>query len=124
MRFAGANFGGVDDAKSGDAIGFTAFLEGEEFGFFVGVGGNDKFAGVPVRDVVTSAEFVSEAVTFDAQAGFERAFGVIDSRVDDAAIARAGGHADVRILFGEEDVLVAFGDGVRDGAADYAAADD
>src|SRR5262245_56536238 len=44
--------------------------------------------------------------------------------MDHAAIAGTGGHAEFGILFDEEDVLPAMGEGFGDGAADDTAADD
>jgi hypothetical protein len=44
--------------------------------------------------------------------------------VDYAAVASAGGHAELGILLDQEDVLGALGDSVSYGRADYAAADD
>jgi len=73
---------------------------------------------------VLSAEIVHEAIAFDAERGFKGIFWVVDAGVDYAAVAGAGGHAELGILLDEEDILGALGDGVGDGGADYAAADD
>jgi hypothetical protein len=40
-----------------------------------------------------------------------------------AAVARAGGHAELGILFDKENIVRALRNGVRNGAADYPAAD-
>src|SRR4029077_15604087 len=99
-------------------------FQGGQGGFLVGVGGYDEFAGVAERDVVFGAEVVHQAVAFDAEACFEGIFRVVDAGMDDATVARAGGHTELGILLDEKDVLGAMGDGVGYGPADYAAADD
>src|SRR5579871_1455949 len=50
-------------------------------------------------------------------------FRIVDSRAIDAAVARAGGHADLRILLDEENILPVLRNGLRDGAADDATTD-
>ena len=88
------------------------------------VSGYDQFAGVAEGDVVLGAKVVHQAIAFDAESGFEGIFWVVDAGVDYAAVASAGGHAELGILLDEEDVAGALGDGVGDGAADYATAND
>src|SRR5713101_1375770 len=70
------------------------------------------------------AEFVHHAVARDAQARLQRILLIVDSRMDDSAIARTGGHANARILLHQKDILPALRKHIRGGAADHAAADD
>ena len=77
-----------------------------------------------MRNVVSGAEFVAKTVAGDAVAGLERARRIVKAGVEDAAIAGAGGHAEARELFDEEDVVPAGGELGGRGAADDSAADD
>ncbi len=69
------------------------------------------------------AEFVHHAVARDAQARLQRILLIVDSRMDDSAIARTGGHANARILLDQKDILPALRKHIRGGAADHATAD-
>ena len=69
-------------------------------------------------------EFVRETVAGDAVAGLERARRIVKAGMEDAAIAGAGGHAEARELFDEEDVVPAGGELSGSGTADDSAADD
>jgi len=124
VRLAGANGGGVKDAHAGDAVGFAAALEIFQFGGLVGVGGDEEFSGAAMGNVVGGAEFVGEAIAFEAVARFEGVSRVVEAGMDHAAVARAGGHAGFGKRFDEKDVVPAGGEFAGDGAADDSAADD
>ena len=51
---------------------------------------DDQLAAARVRHVVLGAELVQQTAPFDAQPRLERAGGIVDARVDDAAVVRAG----------------------------------
>src|SRR6266568_998894 len=124
VRLAGANLGRANEAQAFDAVLFAAFLQRGEFRFFVWFGGNDEFAAVAIRHVMLRAKFVGEAIPLNAEARLQRVFRVVDAGVVDAAVARAGGHAQLGKLLDEKNVLPARGDDAGDGAADHATADD
>src|SRR6266851_5244959 len=124
VRLAGTNLVGADEAQAFDTVLLVILFQRVQGGFFVRVSGYDEFSGVAEGDIVFGAELIHQAVAFDAEAGFEGIFRVVDAGVNDAAVARAGDHAELGILLDEENVAGALGDGVGDGAADYAAADD
>ena len=88
------------------------------------VGGDNNFSAVAERNVVFRAEFVREAVAFDAVAGLQRILRIVDSRVVDAAVARARGHAELGKFLDQKNVLPALRNGMSDGTADDATADD
>jgi hypothetical protein len=71
---------------------------------------------------VLRAKFLGQTVAFDTVASFPGIFRVVDAGVDDAAVARAGRHAELGILLDEKDVLPTAGESFGDGATDYAAA--
>ena len=67
MRLVLADFGGVDEFEAFDAVILAAFLERGKLGLFVRIGGDHQLAAVTERHVVPFAEFVSQAIAFDAQ---------------------------------------------------------
>ena len=85
---------------------------------------DDEFTGGAERDVVLGAKFLGQAIPFHTMPSFPGIFWVIDAGVDNAAVARAGGHAESWILLDEKDVLPAAGERFGDGATDNTAADD
>ena len=107
VRFALADLRGINNLQAFDAIVFSAFLQSDEFLFFVCIGGNDEFPGVAKSHLVLRAEIVGEAVAFDAKARFQRILRIVNARMIDAAVARAGRHAEFRKLLDEKDVLPA-----------------
>jgi len=124
VRFAGPDGSAVDEAKVLYAIGAAVFGKSGELRFFFGGCGDDEFAGATMRNVVGGAELVGEAIAGDAVAGFEGARRIVKAGMEDTAIAGAGGHAEARELFDEEDVVPAGGELGGRGAADDSAADD
>ncbi len=124
VRLACVNCGGVNDAHAGDAVGFAAALQVFQFRGLVGIGGDEEFSRAAMGNVVGGAEFVGQAVAFEAVARFEGIFRVVEAGMDHAAVARAGGHAGTRKGFDEEDVVPAEREFPGDGAADDSAADD
>jgi hypothetical protein len=77
-----------------------------------------------MQNLVRVAELVRQAIAADAMAGFERAGSVINPGVDDAAVPRAGAHAELGHLLEKEDVLPSRGSGTRDRATNDASTDD
>jgi len=92
--------------------------------FFFLCNTHDNFAGALVRDVMGGAKRVGQTVAFDAVAGLERIRRVVEAGVDDAAVARAGGHANAGHLLEDEDVGRARRQLGGNGAADNPASDD
>src|SRR5258708_65521 len=124
VRLALANFGGVNQAQAFDSVVLAAFLECEKFCFLLCVGGHNEFSAVAERNVVLNAKFVRQPVAFDRVAGLQRILRIINSRMNDAAVARAGRHAELGKLLDEKTVLPGLGNGAGDSAADDATADD
>ena len=85
---------------------------------------DDKLPGGAVGNIVLRAKILGQAIAFDTMACFPGIFRVVDAGMNDAAVARAGGHAEFGNLFDKEDVLPAAGKRFGDGTADYAAAND
>src|SRR5438128_1835022 len=76
-----------------------------------------QLSAVAKGHVVFLAKFVSEPVALDAQPRLERILRIVDAGVVHAAVARAGGHAELRKLLDQEHVLPPRRDRARDGAA-------
>src|SRR6266581_1321117 len=124
VRLASANSLWANQAQALDAIVFAAFLQCCQVFLFLRVGGYDEFSAGAIGNFMLLAEFVHHAVARDAQARLQRILLIVDSRMDDSAIARTGGHANARILLHQKDILPALRKHIRGGAADHAAADD
>jgi len=124
VRLTLADFRLVDKLEALNAVVFTALLEREELGLFVTIGGDHQLAAMTEWNLVFLAEFVGEAIAFHAQASLQRALRIVNPRMVDTAVARAGGHAELGKLLDEENVLPALGDGPSNGAADHAPSDD
>src|SRR5262249_35422326 len=124
MRFAFANFLRANQAKTFDAVLLAAALQGREVGFLMRIGGHHQLAAVAMRNTVFGAKFVEQAVAFDAVARLQRILRVVDTGVNHAAVAGAGGHAELGELLDEKDVLPASRNRVSDRAANHAAAND
>ena len=124
VRFAGPDGSAVDEAQAFDPVGAAVFGKSGELRFLFGGCGDDEFAGAAVRNVAGGAEFVAETVAGDAVTGLEGAGRIVKAGMEDAAVAGAGGHAEARELFDEEDVVPAGGELGGRGAADDSAADD
>src|SRR5260370_8465800 len=122
--FAGMNLDGADDAQPLDSVVFPSLFQRDEFRRLMRVGCDYQLSGVPMRDVVFGAEFVGEAIAFQAVARLERVFRIVDAGVDHAAVARAGSHPELGKLFDEEDILPALRHGASDSAPDDTSADD
>ena len=123
VRLDGANARRIDDSQALDIIAFTLFLEGEKLLLFGSVLCNDKLPGGATGDIMLRAELLGKAIAFDAETRLQRIFGVVDSGMDDAAIARAGGHPEFGILLDEKNVLPTtrkrFGDRAANNASAY-----
>src|SRR5208282_5124391 len=113
---------GVQNLQALDTVFLAFFQEGVELGFFLLRFSDDKFTGGAVRNIVLGAKFLGQTIAFHTVAGFPGISRVVDTGVDDAAIARAGGHPELGILLDEKDVLPAAGEGIGEAATDYAAA--
>src|SRR5438552_16951298 len=86
--------------------------------------GHHQFSAVAKRHVVLFAELIRKPDDLHAKPRFQRIFRVINAGVVHAAVARAGGHAELWKLLDKKNVLPVFGDGARDRAPNHAAADD
>lgn len=86
---------------------------------------NDPLARPLEPDAVLFAQLVQQILAADAQLRLEAAGPVVDSRVDDLAVARARFGADGAVALDEErGCVVALGELARNGEADDAAAYD
>jgi hypothetical protein len=73
---------------------------------------------------VCGAKFVGQWIAAKTMASFQGAGRIVQAGVDDAAIARAGAHADFGERFENKDVTPAAGEGAGDRATYDTAADD
>ena len=73
-----------------DAMVMRLCLQPLEGILLVGVGGDDELSGPLVGNSPFFTSLVQELSAFDAQRGLQGTFGIIDSRMDDFAVAAAG----------------------------------
>jgi hypothetical protein len=121
--FALANFRWANQSQAFDAVLLAALVQRFQCGFFARLGGYHQLAGTPVRDMVLFAKSKCEWIALQAMARFERAGRIVNSRVNYAAIARAGSHAYTRKALHDEDILPLFGKLGGYSAANYSTAD-
>src|SRR5205823_7604384 len=106
-----------------DAVGDAGLKQRFESGDFAAIGGDNELAALFVRHVVRAAELVEERPSFDTEPRLQRAGGIVDARVNDAAVVRAGFETRTRMFLEDADRQVAFRDRQRRGEARDAAAD-
>ena len=73
-----------------DAIVLCLCLQPLKGLLLVGVGGDDELSDPLVGNSPFFAGLVQELSAFDAQRGLQGSFGIIDTRMDDFAVAAAG----------------------------------
>ena len=124
VRLAGAHSGAVHYPQTHDAVGAAVFGKMFELCYLVRVLSHHKLAAIPVRHAVRGAEFVQHAVARHAQPRFQRARRIVNARMDNAAISRAGAHAELGRLLDKKHIAPALRNRARHGATHHAAADD
>src|SRR5438876_11180347 len=89
----------------------------------VRVGGDDQLAAAPVRNATLGEETIERAPARHAQLRLERPRGIVDSRVNDLAVARAGARADRALALEHDGFAPAERQGSGDGETHHAGAD-
>jgi hypothetical protein len=124
MGFSCTNFCFFNNAQPFYTVFLSFFQKGQELRFFFLRFRDDELAGNPIRYVIFRAKFYGQAIPFHAMLGFPRIRGIVNARMNDAAVARTGGHSELRKLFDEKDFLPATGQSFRNRATDNTAAND
>ena len=107
-----------------DSIGSPVFRKLFELGNFGFVTGDNNFPAIAVRDPVCRAEFFGQPIPFHTKSSFEEFRRIVDTRMNYAAVARTGGHAQPRRLLQQKHIFDPAGKLVCDGAAHHATAND
>ena len=97
VRLALKNEAAIDERRARDAVAMRALQQTFERAELRMVVRDDELAAADVRHVVRRAEVVQAIAPFDAQRGLERASRVVQTRVNHAAVARAGAVTEPRI---------------------------
>src|SRR5712675_411433 len=111
LRLQRARFARGENAQIGDAVGLGLRMEFFQPRDLRRIGSDDQLAAAPVRNPAFREEGIKRAPARHAQLRLERPRGIVDSRVNDLAVSRAGARAD-RALGFEHDYL-APGEGQR-----------
>ncbi|MBN9262792.1 MAG: glutamine-hydrolyzing GMP synthase [Hyphomicrobium sp.] len=106
------------------AIADRGLLDGLELRNLCFIRCNEKLGNALVGDAVLVAELVELRLAIDAQLGAQRARRIIDARVNDLAVARAGLGADDVVLLEDHHLAPGHGECACNGEADDAGADD
>jgi len=122
MRLAPADLLAVDETQFLDAIRAAILHERIQREGFGGRGRYNYFSGVPVWHAMSRAELVCELVAPHAMACLQRSRGVVDSRVDDTAVAGTGSHSKLWQRLKQEDITPGGRQCPGDGASDDTAA--
>ena len=85
---------------------------------------DDQLAGLTVRHVVAGAERVHQPSPFDAQPGLQRSGWVVDARVNDPAVVRAGVETRARVPLEDACRMAARRERPGRGQSGHAGADD
>jgi hypothetical protein len=107
-----------------DAVPFSEGAKPPEFAFFRWTRCGDDLCNPPVGYVVTAADPVQETVSLDAEPCFQRAVGVVDTRMDHLAVPARGLLSVLRIPLEHVQGCVSPGKLCGDGKPDGTPADD
>jgi hypothetical protein len=113
----------IDELEAFHSVRVAARLQRHERRHFRLVCGDDDFSAAEVGDTVHGAKLVHHAAALHRQARLERAGGIVDARVDDAAIVGARVEARTRMSFNHADGKTAACDGGGGGESGDAGAD-
>src|ERR1700694_4839388 len=80
--------------------------------------GYNQFSRRAIRHSMLLTEFFCEVISFDTQPGLQRIGRIVESGVNDAAIARTGGHPEFGELLYKIHTRPISGESFGDGAAD------
>src|SRR6266705_1780782 len=124
LRLQRASFGVREHFQIGHAV--LGGLRAELFqrGNLRHFGRDDELAATPVRNAVLREKRVKSLAARDAQLRLERAARIVDSRVDDFAVARAGAGADRAFRFEDDHLATSKREGSCARQADHACAYD
>ena len=114
----------IDQFQPVHAILFAAHLERFELPDLSVVVRDDQLAGLTVRHVVAGAERVHQPSPFDAQPGLQRSGWVVDARVNDPAVVRAGVETRARVPFEDACRMAARRERPCSGQSGHAGTDD
>src|SRR5208283_972490 len=110
VRLDGAYASRVDDPQFLYAVALSLLHQGEKLFLLGSVLRDDKLSRGAAGHVVPGAEFLRQAIAFDTVTRLPGIFRIVDSGMDHAAIARAGGHSELWILLNEKNILPAAGE--------------
>jgi hypothetical protein len=102
---ARTNEGLIDHAQTLDAVGLAALSQGFERVGLVVIVRDDQLAASAMGDVMCGAELVHQPRPLDAVARLQRAGRIVDPRMNDLTVVRAGAHARPRLAFEHADAM-------------------
>src|SRR5690606_39163140 len=87
-----------------DAVGAGARGNGGKLVHLILAGCDDELAAAPVREAVRIEIGMEAVAARHAEAGAQASFGIVDSGVNDLAVARGGGGSDRSLAFENDDL--------------------
>ncbi len=118
VRLDGAHVTRIDDPQALYAVALSLLHQGKKLFLLGSVLRDDKLSRGAAGHVVPGAEFLRQAVAFDAVTRFPGILRVVDSGMDHAAVTRAGGHSESWILLSKKNILPTAGERFGNRAAD------
>src|SRR4051812_26173331 len=105
MRFALLDECAVDERQPFDAIGIACLLQALQDRCLALVPGDDQLSTTMMRHSMRSTELEEHASASDTVLGLQRSSRIVDARVNDLAVVRAGAHAGARLAFQDADAV-------------------
>ena len=107
MRFSITDFLRINYLQSFDPIFLALLKQRQELRLFLPGFCDDQFSGSAVGNTVLGTKFLCQAISLHTVASLPGICRIVDAGMDDAAVARAGRHAEFRELLNQEDILPA-----------------
>src|SRR3954468_18553703 len=123
MRFARLDKRLADERQPFDAIGVARLLQAFQDRCLALLPGDDQLSTTLMRHSMRSTELVEHARAPDAVPGLQRSRRIVDARVNDLAVVRAGAHAGAGLALQDTHAVSVPGDSSGGREADHAGAD-
>src|SRR3954463_11188122 len=105
MRFARFDERLIDERQPFDAIRIARLLQAFQNRCLSLACGDDQLSTTLMRHAMRSTELVEHARAPDTMPRLQRSSGIVDARVNDLAVVRAGAHARARLALQDADAV-------------------
>src|SRR3954463_16097038 len=123
MRFARLDERLADERQPFDPIRIARLLQALQDRCLPPARSHDQLSATLIRHSMRSTELVEHASAPDTVPGLQRSSRIVDARVNDLAVVRAGAHAGAGLALQDTHAVSALGDSSGGREADHAGAD-